>query len=108
MFIIVPMMIGFRLILDYCAIGKLALRKRNGARIIDGSKRAHKVTSERDKTIFLKRLEGVEKQYRQKCKMYGLLLHYEHDPRTNILLFSISIHQSNQKRKVLLFTLIIT
>lgn len=59
-----------------CAIEKLPLRKRDGARVIDGSKHAHKMTSERDEVVFLKRPEGIEKQYRQKCKKYRLSFCY--------------------------------
>ena len=55
-----------------CAIEKLPLRKRDGARVIDGSKHAHKMTCEQDEIVYLKRSEGIEKQYRQKCKKYGI------------------------------------
>jgi len=56
-----------------CAIEKLPLRKRDGARIIDGSKHAHKMISEQDETVFLKHSEGIEKQYRRKCKKYKFI-----------------------------------
>lgn len=51
-----------------CAIEKLPLRRRDGARVIDGSKHAHKMTCDQDETVYLKRLEGIERQYRMKCK----------------------------------------
>lgn len=51
-----------------CAIEKLPLRKRDGARVIDGTKHAHKMTCEQDEIVYLKRSEGIEKQHRQKCK----------------------------------------
>lgn len=49
----------------------MPLRKRDGARVIDGSKHAHKMTCEQDEIVFLKRDEGIEKQHRQKCKKYA-------------------------------------
>lgn len=51
-----------------CALENLPLRKRDGARVIDGSKHAHKITSDADETVFLKRTDGIEKQHRLKCK----------------------------------------
>ena len=51
-----------------CPLENLPLRRRDGARVIDGSKHAHKITSEPDETVFLKRTDGIEKQHRQKCK----------------------------------------
>lgn len=71
------------LILD-CGIEKLPLRKRDGARVLDKAKHAHKVTSDPDETVYLKRKEGVEKQLRQKCKKCGLLLYYKHDNKPNV------------------------
>jgi hypothetical protein len=51
-----------------CAVEKLPLRRRDGARVIDGSKHAHKVTCDQDETVYLKRPDGIERQYRMKCK----------------------------------------
>jgi len=72
------------LIID-CPIENLPLRKRDGARLIDGSKHAHKITSDPDETVFLKRDEGIEKQHRQKCKRCGLLLYYMHNVVGNVV-----------------------
>lgn len=51
-----------------CAIEKLPLRKRDGARVIDGSKHAHKMTFDTDETVYIKRQEGIERQHRMRCK----------------------------------------
>lgn len=62
----------FSLISD-CALEKLPLRKRDGARVIDGSKHANKMTYDQDEIVHLKRQEGIEKQHRLKCKKF---VHY--------------------------------
>jgi len=72
------------LIID-CPLESLPLRKRDGARVIDGSKHAHKITSDADETVFLKREEGIEKQHRLKCKRCGLLLYYMHNVVGNVV-----------------------
>jgi len=55
-----------------CSLENLPLRKRDGARVIDGSKHAHKISSDPDETVFLKRADGIEKQHRLKCKRYHI------------------------------------
>lgn len=62
----------------------MPLRKRDGARVLDGTNHAHKITYDVDETVFLKRLEGIEKQHRLKCKKCGLLLYYKHDHQSHV------------------------
>lgn len=75
------------LILD-CPVDKLPLRKRDGARVIDSAKHAHKITAEPDEQTYLKRPEGIEKQYRLKCKKCGLFMYYRHRDN-NIVTFIV-------------------
>ncbi|XP_073975488.1 STING ER exit protein [Rhodnius prolixus] len=71
------------LILD-CPIEKLPLRRRDGARVLDGSKHAHKLICDPDETVHIRRPEGIEKQYRMKCKKCKLILYYKHDLKSNV------------------------
>lgn len=64
---------------------KLPLRKRDGARVIDGSKHAHKITCDQDEAVHIKRPEGIEKQLRMKCKKCELFLYYKHDTSSNVI-----------------------
>ncbi|KAK4316023.1 hypothetical protein Pmani_012788 [Petrolisthes manimaculis] len=72
------------LILD-CTLEKLPLRKRDGARVIDGSRHAHRLVCDPDETVYLRRTGGVEKQHRKKCKKCGLLLYYYHLAASNVI-----------------------
>ncbi|XP_031633884.1 UPF0428 protein CG16865 [Contarinia nasturtii] len=71
------------LILD-SDIEKLPLRKRDGARVIDSTYHAHKITCEPDETIYVRRDVGIEKQYRFKCKTCHLPLFYRHSPDSKV------------------------
>ncbi|XP_045525384.1 STING ER exit protein [Pieris brassicae] len=72
------------LILD-CSLDRLPLRPIDGARVIDGSKHAHKITSDPDETIYLKREKGIERQYRLKCKKCSIPIYYKHDQESNVV-----------------------
>ncbi|XP_039266764.2 STING ER exit protein-like [Styela clava] len=75
------------LILD-CAIEKLPLRRRDKARVIDKKKHAYRLNNvEEDETIFLKWADGIEKQFRQKCKRCSLPLLYRHTEETKDAIF---------------------
>lgn len=66
-------------------IDKLPLRERDGARVIDGSKHAHKITPIFDEIVYIKRAEkGIEKQFRYKCKHCNLQQFYKHDQKSNV------------------------
>eukprot|EP00731_Ephydatia_muelleri_P037488 Em0484g6a len=65
------------LILD-STLEKLPLRKRDGARVIDVARNSHKVYCEPAGPTFLKRPQGIEQQFRFKCKKCGLPLYYRH------------------------------
>ena len=52
---------------------RLPLRKKDGARVIDGAKHAHKEKLDFDEVVYIKRAEGIEKQYRSVIWIYSLL-----------------------------------
>ncbi|CAL8079187.1 unnamed protein product [Calicophoron daubneyi] len=69
------------LIID-CLIEKLPRRPRDDARVIDGSKRAHKITATPPNSlspVHIRWPNGIERQFRRYCKSCGLPLFYRHD-----------------------------
>ena len=75
------------LIID-CSIDKLPMRKRDNARVIDSKKHAHKLTCDKEQDpVYIKREDGVEKQYRKKCRKCGLSLFYQHKEKGNTVTF---------------------
>merc|ERR1712062_29085 len=81
-------------------IEKLPLRKRDGARVIDGSKVTHKITPVFDEIVYINRIEkGIEKQFRYKCKHCNLQQFYRHDRNSNVtFIFKGAVVSSSQNR----------
>lgn len=81
-----------------CSIEKLPLRKRDGARVIDASHHAQKITCEADETIYVRRDIGIEKQYRFKCKTCHLPLFYRHsaDSKVTFILNRALVQSKNE------------
>ncbi|XP_055377255.1 STING ER exit protein [Condylostylus longicornis] len=87
------------LILD-CPIEKLPLRKRDGARVIDGNLRAHKLTFNVGETVHIERDCGIERQYRLNCKECGLPVYYRHTPESNVtfIINKALVRRKNEKK----------
>ena len=76
---------------------KLPIRRRDGGRVIDGAKHAHKIKLEFEEIVHIKRPERVKKQHRYKCQGCGLQLFYKHDPKAlAIFIFKGAIRTASQ------------
>lgn len=53
-----------------CCIDKLPLRRTDGARVIDGTNHAHKITCDTGETLYIRRDKGIEKQFRYKVNFW--------------------------------------
>lgn len=75
------------LILDV-TIEKLPLRPKDGARVCDATRNAHKITTDpATETIYIQRSEGIEKQQRLKCKKCHIPIFYRFsDPNVTFII----------------------
>lgn len=97
----------------YCHCGQLSLivdtvierlpyREKDGSRVIDGAKNTYRLTTAAgdDQIVYIRRPQGIERQYRKNCKKCGVLLFYRHDPKSHVA-FVVEGALVNKTRNVL-------
>ncbi|BHF71997.1 hypothetical protein AAHC03_09438 [Spirometra sp. Aus1] len=80
------------LILD-CPLEKLPERPRDLSRVLDVSKRAHKINAtdaSPSSCVYVRWEDGIERQYRRYCKSCGLLLFYRHSVKGHVADFIVN------------------
>jgi len=82
---------------DVSILEKLPLRKEDGARVLDSTKIAYKITCNQDNPdkIYIKRSKGIEMQKRFNCKKCKLPLFYTFDNPAVTFIISKSLRAKN-------------
>ena len=83
------------LIID-TVLTKLPVRPRDQATVIDATKHAHKIQCENADEVYLKWKDGIEHQFRKRCKKCKLLLFYRHKVDDTLTLFVIKVMWCHQ------------
>jgi hypothetical protein len=89
------------LVLD-CPLDKLPLRPTDSARVVDSSKNVNKLTCEDEEIVYIRRENGIEKQYRKKCVKCGLSLFYQHKDfksKSNQVIFVMNGSVTKESKK---------
>lgn len=78
------------------------MRPTDAARVVDSSKNVNKLTCEDGEIVYIRRENGIERQYRKKCVKCGLSLFYQHnDPKSkqNQVIFVLNGSVTKESKK---------